>query len=117
MTTTKTRNATSWILKTISDRWDGSEPKKGKTFCKPTVEEISKYCFEKNLKVDAQHFYDYYESNGWKVGKNKMKDWKASARNWGRNNYSSNQPNGSTSNSYHSDTSGQYSDLSKFYVN
>lgn len=72
--------------------WDGSETKKNKTFCKPTVEEISEYCLEKKLKVDAQHFYDYYESNGWKVGKNKMQDWQATARNWARNSYSSSQP-------------------------
>lgn len=98
MTTTKTHNAISWIVKIISNSWDGSEPKKGKTFCKPTVEEISKYCVEKNLKVDVQHFYDYYESNGWKVGKNKMKDWQATARNWARNNYSSSQSSTAQSN-------------------
>ena len=34
--------------------------------------------------MDAQHFVDYYESNGWIVGKTKMKDWKATARNWAR---------------------------------
>lgn len=35
--------------------------------------------------VEAQRFWDYYQSNGWKVGRNPMKDWKAAVRNWQRN--------------------------------
>ena len=35
--------------------------------------------------VEAQRFWDYYESNGWRVGRNPMKDWKAAVRNWQRN--------------------------------
>ena len=46
---------------------------------------------ERNNNVDAQHFVDYYTSNGWQVGKNKMKDWKAAIRTWERNNFSSNK--------------------------
>lgn len=65
--------------------WDGIEPKKSKSFCKPTVDEITSYCLERNNRVDAQHFYDFYESKGWMVGKNKMKDWKACVRTWERN--------------------------------
>ena len=53
-------------------------------FEKPTLEEIKAYIEEKNLEVDAERFLDYYESNGWKVGRNSMKDWKATLRNWGR---------------------------------
>ena len=55
-------------------------------FIKPTIEEIEQYCLEKNYKIDFQYFYDYYESNGWKIGKNSMKDWKATVRNWERRN-------------------------------
>jgi hypothetical protein len=55
---------------------------KGKTFIVPTVEEIQDYCKERNNKVNPQKFYDFYESKGWMVGKNKMKDWKASVRTW-----------------------------------
>ena len=40
---------------------------------------------ERQNKVDIQKFYNFYESNGWKVGKNPMKDWKAAVRTWKRN--------------------------------
>lgn len=62
---------------------------KAKRFTKPTLEEVKAYCIERNNNVDAEHFYDYYEANGWKVGKNSMKDWKASVRTWERNGYDS----------------------------
>ena len=57
-------------------------------FVKPTVEEIALYCRERNNGIDAEHFFDYYESKGWTVGKQPMKDWKAAVRNWERNGYS-----------------------------
>lgn len=59
---------------------------KSKRFVKPTIEEVKDYCLnERHNNVDWQKFYDYYESNGWKVGKNSMKDWKACVRTWERN--------------------------------
>lgn len=58
-----------------------------KRFVKPKVEEIDAYCKERNNSVDAQQFFDYYESKGWKVGKSPMKDWKASVRTWEKNDY------------------------------
>ena len=65
------------------------EPKrKAKRFTPPTLEEVTAYCIERGNNVDAQHFIDYYTSNGWLVGKNKMKDWKAAVRTWERNGYS-----------------------------
>lgn len=60
---------------------------KKKRFVKPTVEEVKQYCIERNNCVNSEQFYDYYESNGWKVGKNSMKDWKACVRTWERNGY------------------------------
>ena len=60
---------------------------KKKRFVKPTVEEVKQYCIERNNCVNAEQFYDYYESNGWKVGKNSMKDWKAAVRTWERSEY------------------------------
>ena len=53
-------------------------------FKRPSIEEINAYCLEKNLQLDAESFINYYDSNGWKVGKNKMKDWKATARRWAK---------------------------------
>ena len=60
---------------------------KRKRFEKPTLSEIEQYCIERNNNINAEQFYDYYESNGWKVGKNSMKDWKAAVRTWERSEY------------------------------
>lgn len=60
---------------------------KRKRFEKPTLSEIKAYCIERGNKVDAQHFFDYYESNGWRVGKNSMKNWQAAVRTWERSEY------------------------------
>ena len=51
-------------------------------FEKPTVAEIAAYCSERKNGIDAQAFFDFYESKGWKVGAAKMKDWRASVRTW-----------------------------------
>lgn len=61
------------------------EKEKRNIFVAPTLEEVEAYCTERGNNVDAQKFIDYYTSNGWKVGKNKMKDWKAAVRTWERN--------------------------------
>lgn len=61
-----------------------SKGTKAKRFCKPTLEEVKNYIQETNLNVNAQYWYDYYESNGWMVGKNHMKDWKACIRRWNK---------------------------------
>lgn len=53
-----------------------------KRFFKPSIEEIENYCKERSNKVNAQRFYDFYESKGWKVGSQSMKDWKACVRTW-----------------------------------
>jgi predicted phage replisome organizer len=65
-----------------------------KRFTKPTLEEVQAYCQERNNGVDAQKWYNHYEAVGWKVGKNPMKDWKASVRTWERSNTNgNNKPN------------------------
>ena len=56
--------------------------KKESRFQRPTLPQIQDYVFEKALNVDPERFFDYYESNGWRVGRNPMKDWKAALRNW-----------------------------------
>ncbi len=63
-------------------------------FSPPTLEEVKAYCAERKNNVDAQRFIDYYTSNGWLVGKNKMKDWRAAVRTWERNNTSSSKASG-----------------------
>jgi len=61
-----------------------------KRFIPPTVEEVFNYCNERCNNVDAQNFVDHYTSNGWLVGKNKVKDWKACVRTWEKNSKSNN---------------------------
>ena len=57
---------------------------KNKRFKKPDFEELQKYISEKGYTFSASHFIDYYESNGWHVGRNPMKSWKAACANWQR---------------------------------
>ena len=56
----------------------------GHVFVKPSLEEVQAYCEERNNGIDAEAFIDFYESKGWKIGKDSMKDWKAAVRNWER---------------------------------
>ena len=51
-------------------------------FVKPTIEQVSEYCRERNNGVNPETFIDFYESKGWKVGSQPMKDWKACVRTW-----------------------------------
>lgn len=53
-------------------------------FTPPSLEEVKAYCEERRNKVDPEKWFDHYSANGWKVGKNPMKDWKASVRYWER---------------------------------
>lgn len=55
---------------------------KPKRFIPPTLEEIASLCREKNYSVNPNVFLNHYESNGWMVGKNKMKSWPAALANW-----------------------------------
>jgi len=57
---------------------------KNNIFVKPSLEEVKAYCQERGNNVDAEAFIDFYESKGWKIGSNSMKDWKAAIRNWER---------------------------------
>lgn len=68
-------------------------------FVPPTLEEVKAYIQEKGYPVDAERFIDFYESKGWMIGKNKMKDWKAAVRTWskGDNTIRSPRPQGTNS--------------------
>jgi hypothetical protein len=59
-------------------------------FVRPSLEEVKTYCQERGNTVDAQKFLDHYQSNGWKVGRNPMKDWKAAVRTWEKNGVNAN---------------------------
>ncbi len=59
-----------------------ASPANKKRFVKPSIEEIKAYCTQAGITINAQRFFDLYESKGWKVGNSPMKDWKAAVRNW-----------------------------------
>jgi len=62
---------------------DAPTPKtETKTFKKPTLDEVTAYCGERRNRVNPQKWYNHYESNGWRVGRNPMKDWRAAIRTW-----------------------------------
>ena len=69
---------------------DVSVKKERNRFVKPTIEEIRAYIFEKGYTFDAEAFYAFYESNGWKVGRNPMKNWKMACTTWAKNNRNNN---------------------------
>lgn len=57
------------------------------SFQRPSVDQVRDFIRSNRYDVEADTFHSFYESNGWKVGRNPMKDWKASVRTWhGKNN-------------------------------
>ena len=65
------------------DRTDKDiHPSGVRRFAPPSLEEVKEYCRESGYNIDAERFVAFYESKGWMVGKNKMKDWKAAVRGW-----------------------------------
>lgn len=58
------------------------EKKPLKRFAPPSFAEVKAYCEERRNGIDAEAFIDFYSSKDWMIGKNKMKDWKASVRTW-----------------------------------
>ena len=88
------------------------EKPKRKNFVKPTVEEIAAFCKEKKYNVNAQQFFNYYESNGWKIGRNAMKSWQAAVQNWNARDKANNKAAGTmwANNSTDANTAG-YEDL------
>lgn len=69
------------------DKKRNSKEKSVSRFAPPTIEEVKSYCEERKNKVDAEKFMAFYTSNGWKVGKNPMKNWKAAIISWEKNNF------------------------------
>jgi hypothetical protein len=80
---------------------------KGASFKKPTVNDIKEYCLWRNNGIDAETFFDFYESKNWMVGKNKMKDWKACMRTWEKR---QNKTNNNNTTSHRHKKGGDYGD-------
>ena len=72
-------------LAELTDYLRSVHPKKAERFVKPTIDEIKAHILEKGYTFDAEAFYAFYESNGWKVGKNPMKNWKMACTTWAKN--------------------------------
>ena len=68
---------------TVNKEKDSKESKKkAPAFVPPTIEEVKAYCEERHNHINPIQFVDFYQSKGWMIGKNKMKDWRASVRQW-----------------------------------
>lgn len=61
---------------------DSEGETRARRFTPPTLDDVLAYVRERGSDVDPQRFLDFYESKGWMVGKNPMKDWKAAVRTW-----------------------------------
>ena len=70
-------------------------------FVKPTIIDIKEYCKERKNNVDAETFFDFYESKDWLIGKNKMKNWKASVRTWEKSRNNKNNTNDRSTPHFH----------------
>ena len=79
---------------------DNNVNKRVGTFVPPTLEDVKNFCQEKGIQVDAEMFVLYYESNGWMVGRNKMKSWKAAVQKWAREDGNRLTVNNSSAQSY-----------------
>jgi len=80
-------NADNPTLQSTNDKQSTKNiTKDSKRFIKPSIQEIEKFCKEKDYCVDAVLFFNHYESVGWKVGKSSMKSWKATLVGWNHRN-------------------------------
>ncbi len=89
-------NLPTAATKTAKNNENTEDKPKRKNFKRPTLVEVSEYCIERNNNVSPVAFVDFYESKGWMIGKNPMKDWKAAVRTWEQNNYNYNNSQNNT---------------------
>ena len=87
--TKRKRNADEIQTTPIKEEGEQQQQKEDKLI-KPTLFELKTYMTEIGMADVSEKWFDYYESNGWLVGKNKMKNWKAAVRTWKNNNLSNN---------------------------
>ena len=69
---------------TYNNSNNNTNKEKRKRFTPPSLDEVKSYCNERNNAVNPEAFVDFYESKGWKVGREPMKDWRAAVRTWER---------------------------------
>ena len=81
----KADNVTDNVTATVNDI-----KVKRDVFIKPSIVELKNYMLEIGMNDVSEKWFDYYESNGWLVGKNKMKNWKPAVRTWKNNNLTNN---------------------------
>ena len=80
-TTSEATTVAHKVIRSNKENKDNNDNKENKRFA-PSRTEIEEYISSENLSVDAEAFFNFYESNGWMVGKNRMKDWQATVRTW-----------------------------------
>lgn len=80
-TETDTNTNTETEICVIADK---PQKKRASRFTPPSIEEVREYCLERGNGIDPERFVNFYESKGWLIGKNRMKDWRAAVRNWER---------------------------------
>ncbi len=86
LTPKEEKNKNIYTPTTLTSSYPKEWELSAKKFIKPTVDEVSAYCLERDNGVDAQKWFDFYTSKGWRVGSQPMKDWKAAVRTWERRN-------------------------------
>lgn len=68
----------------IKNNYKKDAPRQKRQFVPPSIQEVREYCIGRGNGIDAEQFFDFYASKGWKVGNSPMKDWKAAVRTWER---------------------------------
>ena len=89
-TTIKQQSNNKQITTTNKDNKEKNINKeKNNIFVKPTIQEISDYCIERNNSINAEKFFDHYETRGWipKGYTRQMKDWRAAVRTWEKSDF------------------------------
>ena len=86
LTAIRCQSSASCQSESESESESESNPKETRAarFVPPTVDEVKTYCEARQNNVNPEQFVDFYESKGWMIGSNKMKDWKAAVRTWER---------------------------------
>lgn len=111
---TKTETNTDTDTKTYTNTESVKAVKPPRTrFIPPSVEEVRTYCMERGNSVDPKRFVDYYTSNGWMAGRNKMRDWKAAVRTWENNGFNTKRTEVSNGRTEEDRNAGYTWDLSK----